>query len=411
MSFIVKPNHRMLGPDTWVCPMTKPRSIRLVDSDFEEYPPDCNSFRGMGNRARRGPKWENANHIGGGNDMAYRVAQWGTGLVGSAVVRAMADHPELETVACFAHSKAKVGQDVGTLSGTRPLGVLATDRIEDIIAAKPDCVLYMPLVWSVDDMVQLLEAGLNVISTANFITGRSFGDEAKARLDAAARRGGVSLYGTGINPGLADIMALAVTAACAKVYKVTVREAVDCTKYASKDTWASLGFGGPPGAPGLGDQVKQRSLVFVDTVEMVADALKVQLDEIDFDVEFATANEDFDLGWMHFGKGTVCGLSMKYSGKVGGRTVIELQQAWTIGYAMTPHWPAEGYVITVEGEPDFEVKIHSKGDKSGGGSITGMNAVHAVPAVCAARPGIVTAAELPLIVAAHCVRPEGRPPA
>jgi hypothetical protein len=343
--------------------------------------------------------------------VAYRVAQWGTGLVGSAVVRAMADHPEMETVACFAHSKSKVGQDVGTLSGTRPLGVLATDRIEDIIAARPDCVLYMPLVWSVDDMVQLLEAGLNVISTANFITGRSYGDEAKARLDAAARRGGVTLYGTGINPGLADIMALGVTAVCAKVYKVTVREAVDCTNYTSKDTWTSLGFGGPPGAPGLGDQVKQRSLVFVDTVEMMADALKVQLDEIGFDVEFATANEDFDLGWMQFGKGTVCGLSMKYSGKVGGRTVIELQQAWTIGYAMTPHWPAEGYVITVEGEPDFEVKIHSKGDKSGGGSITGMNAVHAVPAVCAARPGIVTAAELPLIVAAHCVRPEGRPPA
>jgi hypothetical protein len=34
-----------------------------------------------------------------------------------------------------------------------------------------------------------------------------------------------------------------------------------------------------------------------------------------------------------------------------------------------------------------------------------MNAVHAIPAVCAARPGIVTAAELPMIVAAYCVEP------
>lgn len=343
--------------------------------------------------------------------MVYRIAQWGTGLVGSAVVRAVADHPELEYVAGFAHTKSKVGQDIGTLGGSAPVGVVATDRIEDIIAAKPDCVLYMPLVWSVDDMVMLLEAGVNVISTANFITGRSYGDEAVARLDAAAKRGGVSLYGTGINPGLANIMALGVTAACAKVYKVTVREAVDSTLYASKDTWVSLGFGGPPDAPGLAAQVKERSLVFVDTVEMMADALKVKLDDIGFDVEFATANKDFDLGWMQFEKGSVCGLSMRYSGRVGGTTVIELQLAWTVGYDMTPYWKSEGYVITVEGQPDVELRFHAKGDTSGGGLTTGMNAVHAVPAVCAARPGIVTAAELPLIVAAHRVVPGGRPPA
>jgi hypothetical protein len=43
------------------------------------------------------------------------------------------------------------------------------------------------------------------------------------------------------------------------------------------------------------------------------------------------------------------------------------------------------------------------GDPTSGGLSTAMNAVHAIPAVCAARPGIVTAAELPMIVAAHCV--------
>jgi hypothetical protein len=33
-----------------------------------------------------------------------------------------------------------------------------------------------------------------------------------------------------------------------------------------------------------------------------------------------------------------------------------------------------------------------------------LPAVHAIPAVCAARPGIVSYAELPLVTAAHCVR-------
>jgi len=33
-----------------------------------------------------------------------------------------------------------------------------------------------------------------------------------------------------------------------------------------------------------------------------------------------------------------------------------------------------------------------------------LPAVHAIPAVCAARPGIVSDAELPLVTAAHCLR-------
>ena len=35
---------------------------------------------------------------------------------------------------------------------------------------------------------------------------------------------------------------------------------------------------------------------------------------------------------------------------------------------------------------------------------TALPAVHAIPAVCAAQPGIVSYAELPLVAAAHCLR-------
>jgi 4-hydroxy-tetrahydrodipicolinate reductase len=36
------------------------------------------------------------------------------------------------------------------------------------------------------------------------------------------------------------------------------------------------------------------------------------------------------------------------------------------------------------------------------GLVTAMPSVHAIPAVCAAAPGIATAADLPLIVARDC---------
>src|SRR5579862_6657092 len=110
--------------------------------------------------------------------MKYRIAQWGTGLVGAAAARKVIEHPEFELVACFAHGAEKIGRDVGELIGVAPIGVKATNKIEDIIAARPDCVLYTPLLWDVDAMAKLLESGINVISTANFITGRSYGKAA-----------------------------------------------------------------------------------------------------------------------------------------------------------------------------------------------------------------------------------------
>ena len=120
--------------------------------------------------------------------MKLRIVQWTTGLVGRSAVKAVVDHPDLELVGCYAWSDDKVGSDVGDLCGLGKLGITATNDLDAILALRPDCVLYMPLQWVVDDMVRLLEAGVNVVSTANFITGKSYGETDMRRLDAAAPR-------------------------------------------------------------------------------------------------------------------------------------------------------------------------------------------------------------------------------
>jgi hypothetical protein len=339
--------------------------------------------------------------------MVYRVAQWNTGIVGAQAAKAVIGHPEMELVACFAHSPEKVGIDAGVLAGAEPIGVLATNDIDQIIAARPDCVLYMPLYWDVEAMARLLEAGVNVISTANFITGASYGEDARARLNAAALRGGASLYGVGINPGHANALGLMATAVCRKVRRVSVLESVDATNYSSAETWRSLGFGLAPETPGLAERVRERALVFLDAAEMMADALKVETDEIVFKAEFGSATQDLALGYMDIAKGMVCGVKMTWSAMSAGRSVIELGMMWRLGYAMTPDWiPEDGYIIEVDGEPNVRCAYRVSGDPSGGGLATGMPAFYAIPAVCAARPGIVTAAELPLVVAAYAVSPD-----
>jgi 2,4-diaminopentanoate dehydrogenase len=229
---------------------------------------------------------------GGEHDMTIRVVQWTTGGVARAAVRAVLAQPGLKLVGCYVWSAEKAGRDVGELCNLPPIGVTATNDFEVILALKPDVVLYMPLLWNVDHIARLLEAGINVISTANFITGHSYGELAMKRLDDAAKRGGVSLYGSGINPGMAGALALTAAAACREVERISIFEAADSTGYASAETWRSLGFGLPPDSPGIAAMAKQRQLVFMDAVEMMARALGVQLDEVRYTPQFGVATKD-----------------------------------------------------------------------------------------------------------------------
>ncbi|UGQ11981.1 hypothetical protein LO772_35385 [Yinghuangia sp. ASG 101] len=333
--------------------------------------------------------------------MTIRVVQWTTGRVAASAVRAVLADPRLELVGAYAWSPDKAGKDAGDLCGIGTLGVTTTGDVDELLALRPDIVLYTPLLWDVDAMVRLLEAGVNVISTANFITGHSYGDHDMNRLHDAAVRGGVSLYGTGINPGHASAVALTSAAACREIERISVWEAADCTDYASAETWTALGFGSPPDTPGIADRARERQLVFLDAVETMAKALRLDLDEVRYTPEFGLATEDLDLGYMHIPRGTVCGLNGVWRGIVGGKPVIELGLRWRLGNAMEPDWPiAEGYVIEVRGVPNVRVRFEIDASETGEiAASTAHPAVHAIPAVVAARPGLVTVDELPLITA------------
>ncbi len=74
--------------------------------------------------------------------MMYRVVQWATGGVGRAAIEHIVRHPDLELVGCWVHSEEKAGKDVGAIVGSEPLGVTATNSIEEILALDADCVLY-----------------------------------------------------------------------------------------------------------------------------------------------------------------------------------------------------------------------------------------------------------------------------
>jgi len=66
--------------------------------------------------------------------MSLRVVQWATGSVGVAAIKGILSHPELELAGCWVHSEDKSGKDVGDIIGWSPLGVTATNSVDEILA-------------------------------------------------------------------------------------------------------------------------------------------------------------------------------------------------------------------------------------------------------------------------------------
>jgi hypothetical protein len=345
------------------------------------------------------------------NTAPYRVVQWTTGNVGKSSVAAIAANPTLELVGCYAWSKGKAGRDVGELAGIAPLGVEATNNVDALLALKPDVVVYNPMWIDVDELVRILEAGVNVVATASFITGHNQG-EGREKIADGCRRGGSTMFGSGISPGYVNQLAIVAAGICDRVDKITVNEAADTTFYDSPATEKPVGFGKPIDHPDLQAMTAHGTGVFGEAVRMIGDALGIEFDEVRCDAEYAKTTDDLNLGSWTIPAGGVAGVFISWKGIVGDQTRVELTLRWRKGQTLDPDWKIDkdGWVIEVAGRPTVTMKVGflPPSDFEAttleefmvlGHIMTAMPAINAIPAVVAAPPGIVTYHDLPLIVA------------
>ena len=338
-----------------------------------------------------------------------RVVQWTTGNVGERSVIAVLANPALELVGCYAWSADKVGHDVGELCGVAPAGVTATNDVAALLALRPDCVVYNPKWPDVDELVRILELGINVVTTAAFITGHALGAEDRARIADACERGQGSIFGSGMNPGLANLLGIVSAGLCDRIDSITITESVDSTGYDSPDTELPIGFARPIDDPALPEMTEAGTAVFGDAVRLVADALGLELDEVRCESEYAQTTEDLDLGSWKIGAGCVAGIAVSWQGIHHGRAVVALNARWRKGAYLEPDWKVEhGYLVDVQGQPCVKTRleIYPAADFKAssfkdymvlGMIMTALPAVNAIPQVCRARPGIVTYLDIPLI--------------
>lgn len=345
-----------------------------------------------------------------------RVFQVATGNVGTEMIKRIAAHPDLSLVGLHCYTPEKVGRDAGEIAGLAPNGVIATGSVEEIISAKPDVVTFHGVFPDEDLYVQVLEAGINIVTTADWITGwhrdtnhpHPSGRPVSEVLAAAAAKGGATFYGTGMNPGLNQILGVVCSADVAEIDNITTIESVDVSCHHSADTWKEVGYGLPVDDPRLPGMLEKYTRVFADSVLLMADCFDVQLDEVKFSYELGACTKDVDLGWYQLPKGSLGGNYIKYQGLVGGVPKIETHLEWQMTPHTDPSWDIKGcYITQVMGDPCVYNK-HMIFPKPGvdlsdptsfasiGMTVTGLPALNAVKSVVAARPGLLTSADLPL---------------
>jgi hypothetical protein len=135
--------------------------------------------------------------------MRYRVVQWATGNIGLRALREVIRHPSLDLAGVLTYDPSKSGVDAGELCGEKPTGVAATRERAAIHALRADCVLYMPRVVDVEDLLAFVGAGTNVVSTCTelYDGARWLDPRDRARVSETCARTGASVFATGSSPG------------------------------------------------------------------------------------------------------------------------------------------------------------------------------------------------------------------
>jgi 4-hydroxy-tetrahydrodipicolinate reductase len=349
--------------------------------------------------------------------MPIRVAQIGTGNVGTHALKTLITNPDYELTAVWVSSAAKAGKDAAELVGLdTPTGIKATNDLDEVLATKPDCAVYNAMadnrmLEALEDYRRILAAGVNVVGSGPVFLQwpwKVIPDEMITPLEDAAREGKSSLFVNGIDPGFAnDLFPMALAGTCQSVEQVRCMEIVNYATYDSATVMFDvMGFGKPMDEIPMLLQPGVLSIAWGSVVRQIAAGLGVELDGLEEVYVREPAPEAFDISSGHIAKGTAAALRFEVIGLVDGAPVVVLEHITRLTDDICPDWPQPAqdggnYRIEITGEPCYAMDIclsSPNGDHNHAGVLaTATRLVNAIPAVIAAEPGIRTTLDLPLV--------------
>jgi 4-hydroxy-tetrahydrodipicolinate reductase len=354
--------------------------------------------------------------------------------MGVIALRGVIEHPELELVGLVVHSEEKVGRDAGQLCGADRVGVVATTDPAAVLSGDADVVVYAaaanlrPL-EAVNDMVSILRAGKNVVSCS--IVPLVYPDAVDPAftdpLREAAVAGGVSLFTTGIDTGFAnDVLPLALSGVSRTIDSIRVTEMFNYATYPDATAvYDILGFGKPPEEVPFAATPGVFTFGWGPVLHQLADGLGVRVDDVEETVERVSTDISFDTPTGHIAAGTIAGMRSTLTGYVAGHPTFVVDHVTRMHDDIAPDWPqphvsirprdlgyggASGrgvYRVEVEGSPSMrcEFEMAEDHDHDLGARMAGASRmVNTIPAVCAAKPGLLSALDLPLITGRALVK-------
>lgn len=360
---------------------------------------------------------------------SYKVIQFGAGLTGKFALSAILTHPRLRLVGVGVHSEANEGRDAGSFCRMADTGVLATRDRDALFALDADCVSFMPWDAPAGDVLledshsgqmftllcEILASGKNVVASApnSLVYPPYLGARAMDRLEQACVAGNSSFLYTGVSPGfMPDRLVLALTQISARIDHIAVREIMNYGAFADRDMiMGLLGFGQNPGKFDSTGLIGSFSRSLGGSVAMVADGLKMQLDDITMSVEFALATEAFDIATGRIEAGTIAAERIRASGMRNGKARITAEHITRVSNDAAPDWPhfgtgeMEGYQLEIHGAPSMKVELElgafGRNPMADAGWAVAGNLSNSIISVCDAPAGVQTFIDLPLAVGAY----------
>jgi len=319
------------------------------------------------------------------------------------------------------YSDAKNGVDAGELCGMPATGIEATTDRDALLAMDADCVVYTATAdtrpfQAIDEICSILATGKNVVSSSVVALVHPTGmhERVTAQLEEACRKGNSSFLTSGVDPGFAnDLLPLLLSGLCEHWSEIRIFEIVNYATYDQPEVlFETMGFGKPMDHVPILLQPGILSMGWGGTIRLLAEGLGLELDEVRDLHERKPATKEIRIGSHLVEAGTQGALRFEVQGIVKGKPALVVEHVTRLDDDLAPEWPSGrgGYRVLITGVPTMRLEFEFEdehGDHAVGGVIvTATKIVNAIPSVCAAKPGPLSALELPLITGRGLFRPD-----
>jgi 2,4-diaminopentanoate dehydrogenase len=329
-----------------------------------------------------------------------KVAIWGFGAMGSGVARLLLEKQGVEIVAVCGRS-SNVGLDMYEALGMDRAGrapvIIANQPAEAFPAGCADIIVQTTdsFVKNAFEKVQFaVQRGFNVVSIAEEMAyPRAQHPEVAEEMDRLARAAGVSVLGTGINPGFVmDLLILALTGTCERVDRICAKRVNDLSPF-GRSVMAEQGVGlsREEFQTRVDDGTIAGHVGFPESIRMIADGIGWEIERVAQSREEIMTAVDRETPCVRVPAGNVAGCLQKGIGYAGGRRRIELEHPQQIRPEL--EGIQTGDYIIIEGVPNISLRIQPE---IAGGIGTIAMTVNMIPHVINAGPGLKTMLDLPV---------------